>query len=199
MHDLSTLWSILCSNNMQWHLDLVNIYMINPPTRIMRNSRSDACLTTSKIYKCNHNMQHNYRAAPSQMSNLCLESCPSLQAIQYESLWNGKHLTAQIKQITESAWQVKDRNVPPTEPQWAENHLSEPISLNVINKQTKNYSCIHPTQQTCKKICITSTNSMNRSISACCWREPQTNELRKCAKTHLHFTKRAQGKMNGLL
>lgn len=85
-------------------------------------------------------MQHNYRAAPSQMSNLCLESRPSLQAIQYGSLWNYKHLTAQIKQITESAWQVKDRNVPPTESQWAENHLSEPISLNVINKQKK---CIH--------------------------------------------------------
>lgn len=79
------------------------------------------------------------------------------------------------------------------------NDLPEPINLSVINKQTRNYSYILPTQQTCRKMCITSSNSISHSTSACCWREPQTNELRKCAKTHLHFTKWARGKINRLL
>lgn len=63
------------------------------------------------------------------MSNICLESHPSLQVIQYGSLWNDKQLTAQIKQIPESAWQVKDRSVP--------------ISPHVINKQTNKQEIIH--------------------------------------------------------
>ncbi len=65
--------------------------------------------------------------------------------------------------------------------------LPEPINLSIIDKQTRNYSYILPTQQTCRKMCITSSNSISHSSSACCWREPQTNELRKCAKTFTFY------------